>query len=447
MKKSPRRKSLSSAATTKSSASKLGAHVLRMNDDTAKFIAAGPGVVKFAGDWGYAANVPAGTFILGRRILQTNDDAQQIRARGMTPAEGVQDFIYGREHQIDIYRANPAIQYWEGHNEPIWGDLDGMKWYADFEINRMQEMAKIGLKCVIGNFATGTPALELWPGFMDALQAAKQYGAVLGLHEYSCPWIWWMTGRYQMQPENRVDPSNPDRLEGWTTLRYRQVYRQFLQPAGLGDLPLVITEFGIDGLVNPKPDDAPSATWRGQRGYWSKHKNDTDLDYVRQKYPIPPDVAPMTGPEQFYVEQLKWYDRQIRQDPFVIGATIFTFGSFGGAWADFDVTGSQVAPLLTAYVQQDAAPSPPPPPPPPPPALPIMIVQPAVTPHGGLKVRAARSVDAPYVEALPAGAQVAVLEGPVQDNGETWLRVRTANGNEGWVRPFGDGEVYLKPNR
>ena len=48
-----------------------------------------------------------------------------------------------------------------------------------------------------------------------------------------------------------------------------------------------------------------------------------------------------------------------------------------------------------------------------------------------------------FVEALLAGVQVTVLEGPIADGGETWLRVRTASGNEGWVRPSGEGEVYL----
>ncbi len=72
-----------------------------------------------------------------------------------------------------------------------------------------------------------------------------------------------------------------------------------------------------------------------------------------------------------------------------------------------------------------------------------MVVQPDVTPHAGLKVRTSRSLDAPFVEALPAGVVVTVLEGPVVEGGETWLRVRTGNGNEGWVRPFGDGETFL----
>jgi hypothetical protein len=422
-------------------ASKLGAHILVMNADTAAFIASGPAVVKFVGDWGSSAGVPAGTFIIGRQVF--DGDAQEMRSQGMTPEKAAHKFINA---QRGTYQANPPIKYWEGHNEPVWGDLDGMKWYADFEIARMQEMAQLGLKCVIGNFATGTPPIELWPGFMGALQAARQFGAVLGLHEYSCPWIWWMTGRYQMEPSNCVDPNNPNRIEGWTTLRYRQVYRQYLQPNGLGDVPLVITEFGIDPLVNPKPNDAPDAAWRDLSSYWNKHKGDAAFDYANGKYPPPADISQPASPGQFYFEQLKWYDRQMQQDPYVIGATIFTFGSFGGAWSRFDVTGdNSIAGTLTEYVTQQKSVSAPPTQ-----AAPSALnVQPAVTPYGGLKVRTARNIDASYVEALPAGVSVAVLEGPViDDNGYPWVRVRAPSGREGWSRISGDGgEAYLAPPR
>lgn len=446
--------------------SKLGAHILVMGQGCAEFIQAGTSVVKFAGDWGTASMCPPGTLPVGRKVLVTDDDAQQMRARGFTPAKAVQDFIFGKEKQIQTYQSNPAIKYWEGHNEPVWVDLDGMKWFADMEIARMQEMAKLGLKCIIGNFATGTPPIELWPGFLDALRAAKQYGAILGLHEYSLPWLWWMTGRYQMQVENCVDPRDPNRLEGWTTLRYRQVYRQFLEPAGLGDIPLIVTEFGIDPMVSPSPDDVPTAAWKDLGPYWNKHKDDTQFDYERQKYPVPPGVDFSGSKELKYFEQLKWYDREIRKDPYMIGATIFTFGSFGGAWERFDVAGTDVVTLLTAYVRQEkpvpntpyvspAGPTPPSPTPPSPtppgptpPTQPatIMVVQPDVTPYGGLKVRQSRSIDAPALETLPAGAQVTLLEGPVSEGSEEWVRIRTASGTEGWARPF-HREAYLAPLR
>ena len=74
-----------------------------------------------------------------------------------------------------------------------------------------------------------------------------------------------------------------------------------------------------------------------------------------------------------------------------------------------------------------------------------MIVQASVTPYGGLKVRTARHVEANYIEALPAGASVTVLEGPLTEGGETWICIRAASGNEGWARSCSGDVNYLEP--
>ncbi len=306
-------------------ATKLGPHVLRTASDLGDYIQARPAVVKLVGDWGLAPSIPEGILVIGRR--HCDYDAQSQRSRGETPAEAAQRFI---NDQLATYQTNPAIKYWEGHNEPVWNDEDGMGWYAQFEVERMRLMADLGLKCVIGNFATGSPRLELWPAFFPALRVARQYQAILGLHEYSCPWMWWMTGKYQL------DPNEDQGDEGWTTLRYRKIYRQYLIPNGLGDVPLVITECGIDPLVNPKPPGAPSGTWRHLGSFWAEHDNE-------------PDAA------DYYFRQLVWYDRELQKDDYVIGATVFTWGNFGGAWEDFEVAGTEVAKKLIAYTQADPA--------------------------------------------------------------------------------------------
>jgi hypothetical protein len=44
--------------------------------------------------------------------------------------------------------------------------------------------AQHGVKCIVGNFARGTPEPEDFPAFAVALEAARQHGGVLGLHEY-----------------------------------------------------------------------------------------------------------------------------------------------------------------------------------------------------------------------------------------------------------------------
>ena len=305
---------------------KLGAHVLRSAADLGEYIQAGPAVVKFVGDWGIAQDVPEGTLVIGRKH-QGDYDAQLQYATGKTPLEAAQQFIHD---QLPTYQSNPLIKYWEGHNEPVWNSNEEMAWYAQSEVERMRLMAGLGLKCVIGNFATGTPPLNLWPAFFPALRAARQYEAILGLHEYSCPWIWWMTGKHQL------DPQADEGDEGWTTLRYRKVYRQYLIPNGLGDIPLVITECGIDPLVNPKPPGAKAGAWKQLGGFWAEHDNE-------------PDKA------DYYFRQLVWYDEEMQKDDYVVGATIFTWGSFGPPWSDFDVAGTDVSKKLVAYTQANPA--------------------------------------------------------------------------------------------
>ena len=304
---------------------KLGPHVLRSTPDPSGYIQAGIPVVKFAGDWGMASDVPEGVLVIGR--LVADYDAQHQKVMGQTPLEAARQFV---QDQLLAYQSNPHIVYWEGHNEPVWTDEEGMRWYAQFEVERMQLMANLGLKCVLGNFATGAPDLALWPAFLPALQVARQYQALLGLHEYSWPWMWWMTGKHQLDPhEDQGD-------EGWTTLLYRKVYRQHLIPNGLGNVPLVITECGIDPGVSPKPPGLDGGAWRLLGDLWARHDNE-------------PDKA------DYYFRQLVWYDEELQKDDYVVGATIFTWGNFGPPWLYFDVAGTEVVAKLIEYTQANPA--------------------------------------------------------------------------------------------
>jgi hypothetical protein len=306
-------------------ATKLGAHVLRTCEDLGDYVSARPAVVKLVGDWGLSQFVPKGVLVIGRKFQGT--DAQRQKARGNTPREAAENFV---SWQVDTYRSNPLIKYWEGHNEPVWSSEEEMEWYAQFEIERMRIMAGMGLKCVIGNFASGAPDLSLWPAFLPAAEEGVRKGALLGLHEYSCPWMWWMTGNHQ------IDPEEDQGDEGWTTLRYRKIYRQHLEPAGLGNLPLVITECGIDPLVNPKPKGCEGGTWQQLGNYWREHDGETDK-------------------ADFYFRQLVWYDEELQKDECVVGATVFTWGSYGSVWDRFDVAGTDVAEKLTEYTRENPA--------------------------------------------------------------------------------------------
>jgi hypothetical protein len=310
--------------------SKIGLHVLEATAGLTEYIRARPAVVKFVGDWQRARDVPEGVLVVGRRH-QGDYDAQRQYLQGQSPRDAARRFV---QDQLATYLAHPAIKYWEGHSEPAWPDAEGMAWYAQFEIERIKAMEELGLRCVIGNFATGAPPFNLWPAFLPACEAALQYEAILGLHEYSCPWMWWLTGRYQ------IDPDDDQGDEGWTTLRYRKVYRRFLIPNGLG-VPLAITECGIDPLVTPKPSGAPSATWKGLAEYWEDHHDGP--------------VAYSDDPAEYYFRQLVWYAEQLRQDDYVVGMALFTWGNLEGAWQEFDVSGTPVAERLIRYARDNPA--------------------------------------------------------------------------------------------
>jgi hypothetical protein len=148
-------------------------------------------------------------------------------------------------------------------------------------------LASAGRKACIGSFSVGNPDLPLWPHFYPAIDAALAHGGILGLHEYGTPMQqYWDEGAG----------------EGWLCGRYRKVYRQYLLPSGR-PIPLAVTETGVD-VVPPVG--------------WKNH---------------------FTGDE--YLAQLQWYDGVLRQDDYVLGATIFALEIPG--WGDFDI-----APIVDA---------------------------------------------------------------------------------------------------
>ncbi len=253
--------------------------------------------------------------------------------------------IVGRIHlpQIDLSKINPVAEArrfveqllsiagdpqrmrwfdaWEAYNEPVPADRAAMGRLAEFEAERTRLLAQSGIRSVIGNFGTGHPPLEFWPDFLPAIQAAKEYNGYLGLHEYSAPVMQFGTGK------DPRDLSASAQDEGWLTLRYRKVYRQFLIPNGLV-VPLLITECGIDGMVANRPGPAGQG-WKDFVGYWAEIGMGED------------------GPGN-YIEQLAWYDAELRFDDYVKGAAIFAAAASPG-WESYEILG-EAAQILRQYL-------------------------------------------------------------------------------------------------
>ncbi len=177
------------------------------------------------------------------------------------------------------------IDVWETFNEYS----ANWDWQSDFYLALMDLAEADGFKLALYACSTGNPhnvatVMQMLP----ALRAAKRRGHYLSLHEYG-----GVGGGY-------------DTLQGtepYHALRYRHLYESILIP-NEADPPLVITECGQNGGA---------------------------------KYP---DLS-------VFMKDVEWYDSELRRDPYVIGATLFTLGRWAGA--NFQAA----LPALSDYLTSD----------------------------------------------------------------------------------------------
>ncbi|MCE5260274.1 MAG: hypothetical protein LLG44_14630 [Chloroflexi bacterium] len=300
---------------TASGRSKAGLHVARNADPAVMaFIkAAQPAVVVSVDDLDWlreVKQVSPSTVTIGRFM----EDDQALTG---DPLERAQEFVADNAAQ---YRANPGVDYWLGWNEPAINTPEEMAWYAAFEAERVRLMDELGLKAAIGNFSTGTPEADEFEAFLPAVAAAKRYGGILALHEYSAPTL-----------RDGVNAAIPGAADidgaGALTLRYRYWYDHYLRPQDLV-IPLVITEAGIDGGV--------LGTGAEGKGGWRDWLDEGALG----------ESTPAAAAD--YLGQLSWYDDELRRDPYVLGFAIFNAGTPSGQWASFDIT--ELLPQLAGMV-------------------------------------------------------------------------------------------------
>lgn len=293
--------------------SKIGLHVARPNSDAIlEFVrAAQPAVVKGVDDLGFLAEVKAvspSTVTIGRFSIDPQDYNGEPEAAAAA--------LVAR--QLPQMRLHPAVDYWEGWNEPD-PNMDRMDWYARFEAERVRQLAAHGLRAAVGGFSTGVPELNEFELFVPAIEEAKRHGGILTLHEYAAPDLTFLYG----DPLPGY-PTYPDR--GPLMFRYRWFYRDVLEPRGLV-VPLVISEAGIDGILGNRPGP-DGLGWQDFQDFW-----------VEQGW----------GPDgqTAYLNQLQWVDNEARQDPYVIGYALFT-ASGGRAWESYEL--EPFLPRLAEYI-------------------------------------------------------------------------------------------------
>ncbi len=296
--------------------SKLGLHSIGTGDPyIMEYIRrARPRVVKSVGDVGWLSEVKAvspDTTTIGK-VVGWENDAWIETIDAAAAAEAVVD------QQLAEYRLNPGVDYWEGWNEFVPINPARMRWIARFEATRVCKLQALGLRGAVGGFSVGVPEFDLMQYFLPALEAAQRCGGIFHLHEYNAP-----TMQCGVNGPNvpGIIPGAPALgvPAGFHTLRYRFWYEALLKPRGLGDLPLVISEAGVDKVDN-RCQGVPAGAWKDYQGWWVERG-------------IGPD-----GP-QAYVNVMAWYDAELRRDPYVIGAAIFTAGAPvpGSGWHEFDL--------------------------------------------------------------------------------------------------------------
>jgi hypothetical protein len=288
--------------------SKLGLHVVRNNDPyIMEYVRrVRPRVMKSVDDLGWLSDVKLAspnTMTLGRLSGQNESWPEEL-----APDAAARQFI---DTNLNKYRLNPGVDYWEGWNEFVPVTEARWKWYAAFEAARACDMQALGLHAAIGGFVGGAPEYNEIPYFLPAIEAAHRCGGILTMHEGVSP----LPGCGVFIDQAGIipgAPAFPGITMGYLMLRYRFWYEGYLKPRGWGDLRLVISEVAVGGIVPGQPCNGPGgASWKDFSSFWVQH-----------------GVGP-NGP-QAWTNLLAWYDSYLRQDPYVVGTTIFTAGGLPG---------------------------------------------------------------------------------------------------------------------
>ncbi len=189
----------------------------------------------------------------------------------------------------------------------MWGpkNIDEARWYAKYTICLARRIGEAGFKPVICTYSVGSiPAteneLQILDAMAPALREAKKWNGAWAYHGYT------------------IEYTKDISVENWHSLRYRQTYRHLRSKhADIADFPIILSEGGVDKEGNPDTDG-----WQAR------------------------------GDAKKYTDWLLWYDKEIRQDPEVLGVTLFKIGSHT-IWKSFDL--EPIACWLKGYLEGRSA--------------------------------------------------------------------------------------------
>jgi len=297
------------------SQSKLGIHLIgRYTDGAKKIIAAGPRVIKVLDPQANSQMVEAmrdykRRYPRGIVVMRVWERTPQVRySISDDPVASADDF-WRKVLEPAVNALPPSdrklVDFLEGPNEgentPTWESVEAAKWFGRFWVQLTKRIASAGFRPCVGSIAVGNPPgtvdeiFAKLDAFVPALRAAKQFCGAWSYHAYSL--------------EYTTDLG----VERWYSLRYRLFY-EFLKSRhpDIADIPLILTEGGIDRAGNPKTDG-----WRAR------------------------------GDSEKFQRWLQWFDSELRKDKEVIGVTLFQIGDPQGWWS-FDL--EPIADWLANYL-------------------------------------------------------------------------------------------------
>ncbi len=173
--------------------------------------------------------------IVGRVFEPDHDIEHRIRANPQEAARWADDKV--------MSRMSPHVDYWQFANEVLQAG-DGLPLLNAFELARMELAEASGYKCAILAFSVGNPDLPendrmaMWRLVYPAIERAERNGHVVAIHQYGAP-----------------DLFSP--AQDWYAFRLEH---QVLRRLPYKKVQFIITEYGVDGLIDGRPQ--PTG-WQG----------------------------------------------------------------------------------------------------------------------------------------------------------------------------------------
>ena len=204
------------------------------------------------------------------------------------------------QHSLNTISASDRalIDYLEGPNEgqtptlgyPFNAPLQASQWFNQFWTNLTPRIVAAGYKPCIGSIAVGNPGGSVsemqshLAAFVPALRQSQAAGGAWSYHAYTISYTTDLAAEF------------------YYSLRYRQFYSYFASAfPDLNSMPLILTEGGVDYSGDPN-----TSGWQAR------------------------------GAQTDFQRWLNWFDRQLQQDAYVMGCTLFENGDPGG-WSSFEL--------------------------------------------------------------------------------------------------------------